>query len=50
MTDTIAAIATARAPAAIGIVRISGPETLAWWTAYLPPAAERAPPHCPTAG
>lgn len=29
MTDTIAAIATARAPAAIGIVRISGPETLA---------------------
>ena len=29
MTDTIAAIATARAPAASGIVRISGPETLA---------------------
>lgn len=29
MTDTIAAIATALAPAAIGIVRISGPETLA---------------------
>ena len=28
MTDTIAAIATARTPAAIGIVRISGPETL----------------------
>ena len=28
MTDTIAAIATARAPAAIGIVRVSGPETL----------------------
>ena len=28
MTDTIAAIATARAPAAIGIVRISGPDTL----------------------
>ena len=28
MTDTIAAIATARMPAAIGIVRISGPETL----------------------
>lgn len=28
MTDTIAAIATAKAPAAIGIVRISGPETL----------------------
>ena len=28
MTDTIAAIATARSPAAIGIVRISGPETM----------------------
>lgn len=28
MTDTIAAIATARTPAAIGIVRVSGPETL----------------------
>ena len=29
MTDTIAAIATARTPAAIGIVRVSGPGTLA---------------------
>lgn len=28
MTDTIAAIATAKAPSAIGIVRISGPQTM----------------------